>query len=114
MSVSERRVVFSIIATDTHCGAGLEQCIHVDAPWKRCNGFYYAGLELDLSNGQFKRLDECKAAEQRQITSDYLNMRRLQIDDPEVLEARVNTAKAEIAAMTEKLATIQRILGSAK
>ena len=48
------------------------------------------------------------------ITSDDLNIQRYSLDDPEALEARVAKAKAEIAALAEKLAAIQVMLGGAK
>lgn len=47
------------------------------------------------------------------ITSDDLNIQRLQIDDPEALEARVARAKADIATLTEKLATAHKLLTDA-
>jgi hypothetical protein len=40
-------------------------------------------------------------------------MQRYLLDDPEVLEARVAKAKAEIAALTEKLATAHKLLTDA-
>lgn len=47
-------------------------------------------------------------------TSNDLNIQRYSLDDPEALEARVAKAKAEIAALAEKLAAIQVMLGGAK
>ena len=47
-------------------------------------------------------------------TSNDLNIQRYSLDDPETLEARVAKAKAEIAALAEKLAAIQVMLGGAK
>lgn len=47
------------------------------------------------------------------ITSDDLNIQRYSLDDPEALEARVAKAKAEIAALAEKLATAHKLLTDA-
>lgn len=46
----------------------------------------------------------------RMYAADDLNIQRSQTDEPEVLEARIAKAKAEIATLTERLAKVQTLL----
>jgi hypothetical protein len=79
------------------------------------------GCWYRISEEDYRRLNQAKGIGCVQLTVlpgrehhfDELNMQRLQIDDPEALEARVAKAKAEIAALTEKLATAHKLLTDA-
>lgn len=80
------------------------------------------GCWYRISEEDYHRLNQAKGIGCVQITvlpgreyisSDELNIQRLQIDDPEALEARIAKAKAEIAALTEKLTAAQKLLTDA-
>lgn len=66
MTATKRQIRLDIVATDTHCGAGMERCQYADPTWPKCVAFEDAALELDLSEMQFKRLPQCIAAENAQ------------------------------------------------
>ena len=80
------------------------------------------GCWYRISEEDYHRLNQAKGIGCVQLTVlpgrehyfDELNMQRLQIDEPEALEARAAKVKAEIATLTEKLAAIQAMLGGAK
>lgn len=79
------------------------------------------GCWYRISEEDYHRLNQAKGIGCVQLTilpghehySDDLNIQRYSLDDPEVLEARVAKAKAEIAALAEKLATAHKLLTDA-
>lgn len=81
------------------------------------------GCWYRISEDDYHRLREANGVGCVQITvlpgrayslSDDLNVQRMQAEDPEILEARVAKAKAEIAALAEKLRKIQTLLTDAE
>ena len=79
------------------------------------------GCWYRISEEDYHRLNQAKGIGCVQLTVlpgrehyfDELNMQRLQIDNPEVLEARVAKAKVEIAILTERLTAAQKLLTDA-
>ena len=76
------------------------------------------GCWYRISEEDYRRLKQAKGIGCVQLTvlpgreygPDDLNIQRLQIDEPEVLEARIAKAKAEIAALTKRLVKVQTLL----